>query len=82
MEAPREALWIGELIADEGYVTSRVILTDEQSVRMAKAAGWRVLRYTLADPSIAEAIDIGARTVNPNARRGFQRRRRRYRPTG
>jgi hypothetical protein len=80
-EPPREVLWIGELLNDDGAVTARALVPEDQ-VQTAKAAHWRVLRYTLADPSISEAIDIGVRLANAqrvDAPRGFQRRRRRWR---
>jgi hypothetical protein len=72
-------LWVGELLSDDdGHVTVRVIV-DEESVPQAERAGWRLTRYTLADVAVSEAIDIGIRVGNANSRRGFQRRRTRYR---
>lgn len=82
VEPPREVLWIGELLDEDGHVTARALVSEDW-VRTAREAGWRVSRYTLADPSISEAIDIGVRLANAqrpvDAPRGFQRRRRRWR---
>jgi hypothetical protein len=61
-DPPRAVTWIGELISqDTGKVAVRVILDDVESARLAHKAGWRVLRYTLPDPSICEVLSIGER---------------------